>query len=144
LSIIVVLYSAKPETAHILLSLLPYKDEIVKTSVAVSKPSSPATLCSSNFTQPKLTAAEFLQKNASSIKLANALTVIPILPAVAVGAVLAYQLLKPDKLPPIVPKAPFLHPGSALSFVCKAFAFLSNFVIAVFVVLNSFFNSLAV
>jgi hypothetical protein len=65
------------------------------------------------FTQPRFTAPEFLQKNLSSIKFAYPFTVIPILPADVFGAALAYQLLKPDKLAPIVPKAPFLQPGRA-------------------------------
>ena len=113
----VVLYSPKAETAHFVFNLLPYKDVIVKTSVAVSKPSlSSGISLSSSFTQPKFTFAEFLQKNLSSIKLAKAFTVIPIFPADEFGAVLEYQLLKPDKLPPIVPKAPFLQPGRASIF----------------------------
>ncbi|MFT7252363.1 MAG: hypothetical protein ACI9FW_002124, partial [Flavobacterium sp.] len=70
LSIKVVLYSPKAESAHFLFSLLPYKELNVKTSVVVSKPSSPATDSSSNFTQPRLIPLEFLQKYVSSIKLA--------------------------------------------------------------------------
>ena len=132
LSINVVLYSPKAETAHFLLNLLPYKELIVKTSVAVSKPSSSTTPFSSNLTQPKFTAREFLQKNFSSIKLAKPFTVMPMFPADAVGAVLEYQLLNPDKLPPIVPKAPFLQPGSASILDCKDVATFSNLEIAVF------------
>lgn len=93
-------------------NLLPYKDDKVNTSEAVSKSSSPEIDLSSNFTQPKLRFPEFLQKKSSSIKLAKAFTVIPILAASALGAFLAYQLLKPDKLAPIVPNAPTLQPGS--------------------------------
>jgi len=105
---IVVLYSPKPEIAHFLFNLLPYKDDKVNTSDAVSKSSSPEIDLSSNFTHPKLRLPEFLQKKPSSIKLAKPFTVIPILAAFASGAFLAYQLLKPDKLAPIVPNAPTL------------------------------------
>ena len=92
----------------------------MKTSVAVSKFSlSVTSSLSSIFTQPTLIAPEFLQKKSSSIKFAKPFTVIPILPAEALGADLEYQLLKPETLPPIVPKAPFLHPGRASIFACK-------------------------
>ncbi len=117
---------------------------MLKTSVAVSKPSSPATDLSSNFTQPKFTDAEFLQKKSSSIKFAKVFTVIPMLPADASGAFLAYQLLKPERLAPTVPKAPIFQPGKASILDCNPLASFCNLEISPFFSFNSFFNSSSV
>jgi hypothetical protein len=44
------------------------------------------------------------------------------LPDELLGAPCEYQLLKFDKLPPMVPKAPILQPGKASIFACIALA----------------------
>ena len=59
------------------------------------------------------TAANVRTTQAARTSLAKALKVKPILPEELFGAPCAYQLLKLDKLPPIVPKAPTLQPGKA-------------------------------
>ena len=110
----VVLYSARPDIANFSLSFRPYNVEILKTSVACLKPfwSSGSSL-SSNFTQLRFRVKAFLQKYLLSFLLAKPLTVKPIVPAELFGDSWAYQLLNPEKLPPIVPKAPTFQPGKA-------------------------------
>src|SRR5690606_36438947 len=83
----------------------------------------------------------FLQKNFSSVRLAKAFTVKPILPDETFGLPWENQLVKLEKLPPIVPKAPIFQPGNESIFACMASTLFCMAAIESFLAAFSDFNS---
>ena len=67
----------------------------------------------SDFTQPIFKFMAFFQKYLSSILSAEALMLNPKFPTEEFGASFPYQSLKPERLPPMVPKALNRQPGRA-------------------------------